>query len=131
MKKEFFTNFSFYKKSNSIWGTSQETKKYDNCKTQGIRALRDTNLGKKPTTYFLQLIGEKIQKNIYELSQKEFNEIILNREVRKKQEFGYGYIAFRYKNKIIGCGLQDREGIKTQIPKGRTNILKNYNKKPI
>lgn len=126
IKKDYWNEYNLYEKGDSIWLTRDTTKKYKRYKSIGIRALRNTNFGYKPTTYILQFLDKQIHKNVYSLDQKEFEEIILERKTKQKQEFGFGYIAFKYQNKIIGCGLQDRKGIKTQIPKGRTQILKNY-----
>jgi NOL1/NOP2/fmu family ribosome biogenesis protein len=91
-------------------------------KTRGIRAVRDMEIGLKPTTYFLQLIQNKITKSKTEITKKElkaFNQDeMIQRKMNKK-----GYIAIIYENQVIGCGFYMDQLISSRIPEGRLKEL--------
>ncbi len=90
--------------------------------TAGIRALRSSERGFKPTTYFLQLLDDRITQNRVELSDKEF-ETILDREMIERTGFEKGYVAMVYEGDVIGCGFFKNELVSTRISKARTKHL--------
>ncbi len=90
--------------------------------TAGIRALRSSERGFKPTTYFLQLLGDRISKNAVELSDEEYS-TILDREMIEKTGLEKGYVALIYEGDVIGCGFFKNELVSTRISKARTKHL--------
>lgn len=102
------------------WYCREPEEKYE---TNGIRAIRDMDIGLKPTTYFLQLVGHEIEKNRVELSREEL-ETLLDREmIENKNIDEKGYVALFYNGKCLGCGFYKDELISSRIPKGRGNEL--------
>lgn len=95
-----------------------------NVETDGIRALRVSNRGFKPTTYFLQLIGDKAEKNIVELSDEELV-VLLNREMINRTGMEKGYVALKYEGRVLGCGYFMNEKVSTRISKSRSQHLRN------
>lgn len=95
-----------------------------NIETDGIRALRVSNRGFKPTTYFLQMLGESIDKNIVEITGEEL-EILLNREMIERKDLDKGYVALKYDDLILGCGYFMNEKVSTRISKSRSAHLRN------
>jgi len=101
------------------WYCREPREKYE---TNGIRAIRDMDIGLKPTTYFLQLIQDKITKNKIHLNEKEFK-ALLNNEMIEKNMGEKGYVALFYNERCIGCGFYKDNLISTRIPKGRAQEL--------
>lgn len=103
------------------WLCSEETSGLET-ETRGIRAVRDMDIGLKPTTYLLQLLQDEISKNVIELSQKDlesFNEDeMIEREMSKK-----GYVALKFQDRIIGCGFYMDGLVSNRIPEGRLQEL--------
>jgi len=118
----FWEDFTVYERSGSIWVSSAEVDHDDAAMASGLRALRDTNLGLKPTTYFLQFLDDAIERNVYELEDEELERLVFERETLECDMDG-GYVALRFRGRIIGCGLVTSRGLETQIPKSRGNDL--------
>lgn len=91
--------------------------------TKGIRCIRDMNIGLKPTTYFIQYLGDKITNNRVDLNKREL-ETLLDREMIERTMAEKGYVALFYKDKAIGCGFYKDELISSRIPKGRSKEFK-------
>ncbi len=123
VKKEFWKDYNFYEKGNSIWITSQELEPKDDFIAGGIRTLRYIGKKVKPTTYILQILDERIQKNTKHLDEKEAKTLILKRKPIE-ESLDPGYIALKLNNKVIGCGMMNHQNeLKTQISKNRTKEL--------
>ena len=89
--------------------------------TTGIRALRRNKFGYKPTTYFLQLLDQRIEKNRAELSREEFKALLNGEMVEREGEDGY--VALFFDGRCFGCGLQKYGKVSSRIPKGRAEEL--------
>lgn len=122
VNKDYWNRFRSYEKGKSIWVVSKILKNRENFVASGIRALRIKKLGPKPTTYILQFLESKLNKNIQDISYKELEKLVFEREYIES-ELDTGFVALRYSNRIIGCGLMDSNGLRTQIPKGRSKDL--------
>ena len=118
----FWDDFKVHEKGNSLWITSSNIELLENFVASGIRALRIMNHGFKPTTYILQFLNHEINKNVVNLSHEELKVLIFDREVIKT-DLPRGYVALRYEEEVIGCGLRDSKGLRSQIPKGLAREL--------
>lgn len=94
----------------------------DRYETNGVRAVRDMDIGLKPTTYFLQLVEDRIEKNRVELSKKEFK-ALLKGEMIEREMSEKGYVALFYEGRCFGCGFYMDNLISTRIPEGRAEEL--------
>jgi NOL1/NOP2/sun family putative RNA methylase len=92
--------------------------------TKGIRCLRDTGRGLKPTTYILQLLENKIRENIVEVDKEELIDLLDRREMIDREMKDEGYVALKYQERIIGCGYYKNQKVSSRIPKGRSQELK-------
>lgn len=88
----------------------------------GIRLLRDTGIGLKPTTYGLQLLDDAVTERRVELSREELERLVFDRETLDCR-LSNGYVALVFRDTVIGCGLVTGEGLETQVPKGRAQDL--------
>ncbi len=126
---EALEDYRFVERSGDYWIIPSEMDLHEDYITAGLRAIRDTGIGLKPTTYFLQILDEKITRNRFMLNRKLFEKIVINRDTieNKKlpEELENGYVALEFRGSIIGCGLKRNSGLVTQIPKGRSKILED------
>jgi len=123
VEEKFWNNRNFYEKGNSIWMASQKVDQRKDSLASGIRTLRYIGGKVKPTTYILQILDEKIKKNIKRLNGKEAEILILERKPIEAS-FDPGYVALKLEGKVIGCGLMNYQNeLKTQISKNRTKEL--------
>ncbi|MFP4654570.1 MAG: hypothetical protein ACLFMM_02660 [Methanohalobium sp.] len=125
VNRKLWKHYNVYWLGNSLWITSPDLEpspKYISCGIRALRIMDSEFKSLKPTTYVLQYLGENIKKNIADIDTNDLKTIINGRYL-ENNSLGYGYIALRYRNYIIGCGLKNSHGIKNQIPKGRKREL--------
>ena len=104
-----------------FWYCQEPEERYE---TNGIRAVRDMDIGLKPTTYFLQLIEDKIEENRVDLSIEEL-EALLTGEMIEYSGLEKGYVALFFEGRCIGCGFYMDELISSRVPEGRGVELLN------
>lgn len=121
----FWHEFTIYEKGGDLWITSkqQEFATDEDIMALGLRALRDTGIGLKPTTYLLQFLGDRITERVVDLDRENLDELVFERE-KLASALPNGYVALRFRDKILGCGLVTSRGLETQVPKGRSKTLK-------
>lgn len=123
VNEDFWEEYETYEKGESIWITSHSRGLEDKFVSAGLRALRTGGRSLKPTTYVLQFLGDKLNRNVVELGKEELRELLSESSVLKS---GYspGYVALKYRNQIIGCGLKhSASSLRNQIPKRRAEVL--------
>lgn len=117
-------NFELEKIAGDWWlhtGTQNIELTYE---TRGIRFVRETGQGLKPTTYALQLLGPRLSKNVVEVDKEEL-EKLLKREkmIERELDTSEGYVAIKYEGRVIGCGMYKDGVVSSRIPKGRGKEL--------
>ena len=105
-----------------FWITSSEQSNLD-FETEGIRAIRVMDIGLKPTTYLLQLLDEKICKNIAEVEREELEALAKEDGLIERKMSEKGYVALKFRGRVIGCGFYMDELISSRIPEGRMQEL--------
>lgn len=105
-----------------LWLASEESTNYD-VETRGIRALRATGMGLKPTTYLLQYLEEEISRNLVEISDEECGKLLARKDMIPRDMKEEGYVALKYEGRVLGCGFYKNGKISSRIPKGRSNEL--------
>lgn len=121
IEKEELAPLNLRQINGDYWLAQEETEL--KTETSGIRALRSSERGFKPTTYFLQMMGERITKNTVQLSDGEI-ETILQREMIERTDMEEGYVAMKHDGKVIGCGFFMNDLVSTRISKSRTKQLR-------
>ena len=109
---EFYYNGDF-------WYCRGPEERYE---TNGIRAVRDMDIGLKPTSYFLQLIQEEIEKNRVDVSREELV-ALLTGDMIEYSGLEKGYVALLFEDRCIGCGFYMDELISSRVPEGRGEEL--------
>ena len=101
------------------WYCREPEERYE---TNGIRAVRDMDIGLKPTSYFLQLIQDEIEKNRVDVSREEL-EALLTGDMIEYSGLEKGYVALFFEDRCIGCGFYMDELISSRVPEGRGEEL--------
>lgn len=91
--------------------------------TAGIRFLRRTGRGLKPTTYGLQVIEDGITRNVVQVERDELSKLLRREGMIPRDIEEEGYVAIRFKDKVIGCGMFKDGVVSSRIPKGRGSEL--------
>lgn len=123
IEKEELDKFTIFEKSGDYWIKSKQSETDLEFETQGIRFIRKTGIGLKPTTYGLQIIEPYIKKNVFDASKEQFLKL-LSREMVDEHTETTGYIAIKFRGRVIGCGLYKSNCISSKIPKGRSKELR-------
>ena len=141
IEEKIWEEFAFYFKGDELWFSSLDWIKFlttdfslinKNFKHHLLSSLVQRvglklakavkNKQWKISTSALQLLAPFITKNIIEFETEEQARTFLNGGTIKNfpSNFNPGsYIAVKFDGIILGCGLITKEGLKSQIPKGR------------
>jgi len=123
VEKEDIEGLGFREVSGDVWVSSSEDSGLE-AETYGIRAIRFMDIGLKPTTYFLQLLGEKIKHNDVRVDEKEFKTLLQGDMIERKMD-EKGYVAIVYDSRVFGCGFYMDELVSSRVPEGRAKELLN------
>lgn len=121
--KEDLRGYRIKKKFGDFWLLSADTETELETETEGFRFLRVTGRGLKPTTYALQFLGERISKNIVELDREEFLKLLRREEMIDRDLEEEGYVALKYGERVVGCGMYKNGVVSSRVPKGRGKEL--------
>jgi len=100
VERSFWESYGFHERGGDIWLVSDAMDVEDSM-AAGIRLLRDTGIGLKPTTYGLQLLGDAITDRRVVLSGNELEELVFTRE-RLDCRLSNGYVALVFRDTVIG-----------------------------
>jgi len=109
--------------SGDYWLVSEQMETDLDVETYGVRCLRKTGRGLKPTTYALQILEEELNKNIVEVDREELLDLLHRREMIDRELDQKGYVAIKYEERIMGCGYYMNKTVSSRIPKGRSKEL--------
>ena len=87
----------------------------------GLRVLRRTPHGLKPTTAFLIHLGPRITASRVEVGFDCLYALLLGRRLDCDQPDGF--VALSYRGDIVGCGRIGRGSLQAMIPTGRRREL--------
>jgi hypothetical protein len=125
VRSEDLKKFNIVERSGDFWLVSDQNLPDLDYETQGVRFVRDTGKYLKPTTYGLQILGEKISNAQIQVNREELKTVLDGDMVEKEMKVDEGYVAIIYKERIIGCGLYKDNLLSSRIPKGRGKELDN------
>jgi len=87
----------------------------------GLRVLRRTPHGLKPTTVFLIHLGARITASRVEVDFDRLHALLLGRKLDCDQPDGF--VALSYRGDVVGCGRIGRGLLQAMIPTGRRREL--------
>lgn len=115
--------YSLVQKSGDIWLVSRGLETELETETEGFRFIRVTDRGLKPTTYALQFLGDLISKNVVEIEKEELLKLLRREEMIDRDLDEDGYVALKYGERIVGCGMYKADVVSSRVPKGRGKEL--------
>lgn len=110
-------------RNGDYWLVAEDRPEEYDEQVSGIRALRTLDIGLKPTTYLVQLLGDSIGRNVVELSKEEFHKLLAREEMIPRDLEDETYVALKYDGRVFGCGYFKDGVVSSRIPKGRSNEL--------
>lgn len=125
VSEEFLESVKFKNRHGDIWLTTGSEKGFEgyDFQTEGIRLIRGKDRGIKPTTYGLQVLEDEIKRNVLELEKNEFLKLLRREEMIPAEFEEEGYVALKFKDRIIGCGFYKDGVVSSRVPKGRGKEL--------
>lgn len=124
ISKTDLEGYRIIKKSGDFWITSDVEQPDLEYETVGIRFLRDTGKYLKPTTYGLQILGDKISSACVDVSQEELEVLLDGDMIERNLDVEKGYVALVYKGEVVGCGLYKDELVSSRVSRGRAEELR-------
>tara|TARA_B100002052_G_scaffold259781_1_gene252583 strand:+ start:955 stop:1398 length:444 start_codon:yes stop_codon:yes gene_type:complete len=118
LKRQNLKSYQWYEGSKNRIFIGPEKIKRINPESLGLCIFR-LDKTPKPTTNFVQLFGEKINKNYVALSKTEAVKICRGNNLRKKINAEPGFVALKYNDISLGCAHWNGKIIKNQIPKSK------------
>jgi len=116
-------DYSIKKVSGDYWMVSSHPETGLEVETYGVRFLRVTGRGLKPTTYALQILEEKLEENVVDIDRDELLDLLHRRNMIDRDLESKGYVALRYQGRVLGCGFYMKGTVSSRIPKGRSKEL--------
>ncbi len=87
----------------------------------GLRAVRRTPTGLKPTSAFLVSVGPQVSRSRVSLERDALVQLLLGR--RLPCEGPDGYVAVTYGRDVLGCGAVGDGTLRSLLPTGRRREL--------
>jgi len=87
----------------------------------GLRAIRPSPQGPKPTSAFLVSLGHLIVSSRVEFDAGALRALLLGRRLSAPSDDGY--VALSFEGRILGCGLVSDGVVRCLIPTGRRQEL--------
>lgn len=122
VQRSAFDGFLFHETSGEIWGTTgAPPASIAARRPSGLRVLRRTPTGLKPTSAFLTHLGPRVTAARVVLSSPEMEALLLGR--RLEVEEPEGYVALCLGADVVGCGRVGDGRLQAVIPTGRRREL--------
>lgn len=122
--RDAFPHLAMVERSGDYWLVSQAATDVDayESESEGFRAVRVQDIGLKPTTYALQFFDDAMTRNVVSVSRGELCRLLDGALIDRDAD-SEGYVALRWRDHIIGCGLYYNDTVSSRIPKGRGKEL--------
>ena len=121
--REVLETLVFQEKNEEMWAASALLPPgIASKRPPGLRILRRTPIGLKPTSTFLQLLGERITTSRVEIEDvDELRRLVLGQAIQASCPDGL--VALSFRGDVLGCGAVKGEKLKVLIPVGRRKGL--------
>ncbi|MGB2983889.1 MAG: hypothetical protein WBC63_08545 [Candidatus Bipolaricaulia bacterium] len=129
--RDTLIDLQFHEHGDDIWADTTSPALEIACRRPpGLRVLRRTPQGLKPTTAFLIHLGVRITASRVDLTLEELEAIVLGRKLDSSHSDGH--VALCYRGDVIGCGRVNRSLLQAVIPTGRRReLLEALSEKPL
>lgn len=90
----------------------------------GVPFLRSQRHMWKPTTAALLFLDAAVTKNVVDLTGEQFQPFLRGEMLLGPFVVDGGYVAIRYEEKMLGCALYGKAGLKSQLPRAWVAVLR-------
>jgi NOL1/NOP2/fmu family ribosome biogenesis protein len=112
----------FLTRRDELWMTSARSEaELVAIRPPGLRALRRTRAGFKPTSTLLRILGRHLQRNIIKLSLDDLSRLLLGRSLPCSATDGF--VALAFDDEILGCGRCSGGELRCLLPTGQRKAL--------
>lgn len=115
--------YELRERSGDLWLVSKDVETNLNIEVHGVRLIRFTGIGLKPTTYGLQMLDPYIEKNTVKMSKEETVKMLKREEMIERSLDEEGYVALKFSGLTIGCGFYRDGKVSSRVPNSRGEEL--------
>jgi NOL1/NOP2/fmu family ribosome biogenesis protein len=90
----------------------------------GVPFLRSQRHMWKPTTAALLFLDAAVTKNVVDLTEEQLQPFLRGEMLLGPFVVDGGYVAIRYEEKMLGCALYGKAGLKSQLPRAWVAVLR-------
>ncbi len=83
----------------------------------GLRALRRTGRGWRPTTGFLRLLGPALRERVVRLDRARGEELLVRRELSAPPGTPAGLVALAIEDRVVGAGFVEGGTLRPELPR--------------
>ncbi|MBI3077442.1 MAG: hypothetical protein HYY85_10765 [Deltaproteobacteria bacterium] len=125
---EAFADHELLDTGSGIWAVAQSPRLREALAllptSAGLRVLRRTAGGFKPTTYGLQRFGVAASRNVVDLAEPELGRLLRGEALEGPFPAEPGYVILRCEGWVVGCGLYKQGRLLSQIPASRAKEVR-------
>jgi len=119
---EVLDGMAFAARRDELWATTApSTPLLAAVRPAGVRALRRTPMGLKPTSTFLRVLGDNVRRHRVDLSRDELERLLLGRPLPTDAD--EGFVALAHRGVVLGCGRAARGTLRPLLPLARRKAL--------
>ncbi len=118
----------FLVRGRNVWGVADLNGLEDalgslKVEAAGLPFLRRQKHMWKPTTAALLFLGDVITKNVVHLTEEQLQPFLRGEMLPGPFVVDGGYVAVRCEEKMLGCALYGKAGLKSQLPRAWVAVL--------
>jgi hypothetical protein len=121
----FFSSRVLLETKDEVWvASSMPPRGIDHARPPGLRAARLHPGGIKPTSHFLCLLSGRITKGFVLVTRPQLEKLLLGHRIPwPHPDVPDGFVALRYREDVLGCGIIRSGSLHTLLPTGRRREL--------
>jgi len=122
VERTWLEQLVYHERGDEVWATSAlGIPALDAPRLPGLRILRRTPHGLKPTSVFLALLGDRVTKRRVEVNLEDLRSLLLGQWIAADVPDGFAAIVFE--GDVLGCGRARHGRVRALIPTGRRQEL--------
>ncbi len=128
LDRNIFQSYHWEKSAHDFWMMPKELSDFtaidEEIEKRGLRAFNGDKKPPKPTTIFIQRFSRHFSKNIIDLSESDFKDII-DKKLLIGRAIGIerGFVLLRRYGVCLGCGFTRGDDVESHLPKRLTHSI--------
>jgi NOL1/NOP2/fmu family ribosome biogenesis protein len=118
---EVFERLDALEEQETVFVGTPEVMSFDSVRPmrRGIRLARVYPHSVKPTTFGMQVLGDRATRNVVELTDEQAKLLINGGSLSMQVDADNGFVLLRWRGFVVGVGFYKRPVLKSQIPRFR------------